>query len=104
MSRKIAAYTESGSSTTIGPGITTPTDFGIERQRTKKRHVIRLGGSLGPAMIKNVGPGLTVGTEKIAHILMRPRIGTCIVRNISKPRNASSSRHILGCGDDYSTC
>src|SRR5215468_5543705 len=50
------------------PGITASADFGIERQRTQKRHMIRFGSSLCPAMIENVGPGLTVGTEKIAHI------------------------------------
>src|SRR5438445_6825646 len=50
------------------PGITATADFGVERQRPQKRHVIRLSGSLRPTMVENVSPGLTVGTEKIAHV------------------------------------
>src|SRR5262245_3425718 len=50
------------------PGIATMTDFGVERQCTEKRHVIGLGRFLSPTMIENVGSGLTVRTEKVAHV------------------------------------
>ena len=55
-------------------------------------------------MIKNVGPGLTVGTEKIAHVFDEAQN-----RHLHRAQHFQAAqrvleRHILGRGDDDSAC